>query len=77
MACQREDAEQADDDDDIMTLKEFRATCKVGGFIDYDGYGCLAYEAAGRIWCTHIVIRPSTANQRWPKVYTHVVWYNR
>jgi hypothetical protein len=57
-----------------MTLQEFRQCVESGGFIDYDGHGCLATDTQE----SDIVIIPSQLKTTKidPK-FTHVVWYNR
>lgn len=61
---------------DIMTIEEFEAQVKSGGFIDYDGHG---------YFCTpemesDIKVTPSSFPFLKPcvsKELTHVIWFNR
>jgi len=43
--------DKTEEDDDVMSLEDFVACCKSGGFIDYDGHGCKGWQ---RIKCTNI-----------------------
>lgn len=64
---------------DLMTVKEFKAACADGLFIDYDGMGDMVKD--GKIVVAHIDaaypwIQPSTADTI-PDEITHILWYNR
>lgn len=57
-----------------MTVKQFIANVKAGGFIDYDGYG---YYTVGD-WMTSKIVRPSDVKSgRILARYTHIIWFNR
>jgi len=62
-----------EDDDDVYTVEEFRACCKSGSFIDYDGYGYPVKDGLADK-DNHIV--PSGLD-RIPADATHIVWFNR
>lgn len=63
-----------------MTLEEFLEGIDVGLFTDYDGF---AYWSNGTEIFRELYLYPSdvTTNsesfQKWSKVFTHVVWYNK
>lgn len=57
---------------DLLTREEWLGAVKVGGFVDYDGYGYAVKD--GMFW-PH-AISPSTADVL-PDDATHVVWFNR
>ena len=61
------------DEDDVYTVKEFKARVKQGSFIDYDGTGL---PVKGNLADSSIWIKPSKLNEI-PKDATHIVWYNR
>ena len=60
---------------DLMTMEEFVDCVKMGGFIDYDGYGKYALEDM----VSNKVITPSEVKYQRNLLhgFTHVVWYNR
>ena len=59
---------------DVMTLKEFVANCKCGGFIDYDGSG--NYMKDGKI--SNITILPSDVKYGMVrKDFDQIIWFNR
>ena len=61
---------------DIMTIEEFEAMVKSGGFVDYDGYGYFCSTEME----SDIKVSPSTyrfLKPCVPKVLTHVIWFNR
>ena len=62
-----------DDEDDVYTVDEFRAFCKQGSFIDYDGHG---YPVRGSMVDSSVVIKPSRL-ETIPDDATRIVWYNR
>jgi uncharacterized membrane protein YvbJ len=63
-----------DDDDDVMTIKEFISAVKSGLFIDYDGYG--RYVKDGKK--TNIVILPSDVKyQAIRRDFNRMVWFNK
>ena len=62
------------DHGDHMTIEDFASAVKSGGFIDYDGHGCLATHDK----CSNRIIRPSEmAKTQIPEWATHVMWFNR
>jgi len=61
-------------EDDIYTVEEFLSICKIGGFIDYDGYG---HPVKDKRADDSITVLPSNAEKTIPKGFTHIVWYNR
>lgn len=60
-------------EDDVYTIKEFKACCKSSAFIDYDGIG---YPVKDGLRDTSIVIRPSRLKDI-PADATHIVWCNK
>jgi len=59
---------------DHMTIEEFVQSCKVGLFIDYDGFGRFATKDKE----SSLMISPSGLKKiTIPKWATHVMWYNR
>lgn len=63
-----------DETGDMMTLNNFEAYCKGGGFIDYDGHGM--YSDGEKE--SDIIIYPSDIKAgNYRKDFTHVIWYNR
>ena len=71
---------------DHMSFDEFIECCDSGGFIDYDGFGVLAFADKK----TNIIIRPSDFNfhvvgdtsheemmREIAKAFGYVVWYTR
>lgn len=62
-----------DGEDDVYTVDEFRALCKSGMFIDYDGHG---YPVKDRLAAKDLFITPSKLHEI-PGDATHIVWYNR
>jgi len=65
--------EPVEKDGDLMTRKEYVDCCKVGGFVDDDGYG---YAVKRGKMAPSIVLSPSKVDEM-PKEITHVVWFNR
>lgn len=63
----------ADGEDDIYTTDEFRACCKQGLFIDFDGSG---HPVRDNLADLNIVVKPSRL-ENIPPDATHIVWYNR
>lgn len=61
-------------DDDVYTIKEFRANVASNAFIDYDGHG---YPVKDSLADPSIMIIPSTFEEELPNDATHIVWYNR
>jgi len=61
----------------VYTIKDWLECVDCGGFIDYDGFGNLAYEDK----MSNIEVKPSHVKkgrfERVRKDFTHVVWYNR
>lgn len=62
-----------DDEDDVYTVAEFKALCKDGAFIDYDGSG---HPVKDRRSDDSIIIKPSRLEDI-PASATHIVWFNR
>jgi hypothetical protein len=58
-------------DDDLYTVEEWVAHCKVGAFTNYDGCGNLIIDGKR---ANGIV--PSLVDQI-PDNATHVIWYNK
>lgn len=73
METKVEYTEEIPDFGDVMTVEHFRASCKAGAFIDYDGFGNPAKDGkvAGRL-----EIQPSRLHEI-PEDATHIVWFNR
>jgi hypothetical protein len=64
-------------DDHLMTINDWLEECYNGAFIDYDGYGCLAYEKQKsiiQVWPSMIM---NNEFKQLRKDFTHIVWYNR
>ena len=59
---------------DLMTMQDFIACCQSGGFIDYDGHGCLS---DGVSMSDTIILPSHIASGNYPKGYSHVVWFNK
>lgn len=62
-----------DDEDDVYTVEEFKAHCKSGSFVDYDGYG---HPVKDGLEDNSIYIKPSNVATI-PKDATHINWFNR
>lgn len=60
---------------ELMTMKEFVDCCKMGGFIDYDGWGYYATSEAINEQKT--IIPSHVMKGRYDKAYSHVLWVNR
>jgi hypothetical protein len=59
---------------DVMSLNKFIRYCKLGGFIDYDGYGNYCTEDK----MTDIVILPSDIKAGlYRKDFKKIIWFNR
>jgi len=61
---------------DIQTLIEWTNNCKVGMFIDYDGWGYFATENE----MSNKRVIPSdlrNPNFKIPKWVTHIIWFNK
>jgi hypothetical protein len=56
----------------LMTVEEFRECVKIGGFIDYDGFGHPVKDEK----MSSIVVYPSKVVEI-PADATHIMWYNR
>jgi hypothetical protein len=63
----------AEDEDDVYTVEEFKACVKSGAFIDYDGFG---HPVKDNLADEGIYIKPSKLAEI-PADATHIVWYNR
>ena len=61
---------------DLMTVEEFKACVKEGGFIDYDGWGHAVKDNMMDPGDPDYPIRPSKLF-RIPKDATHIIWFNR
>ena len=65
---------------DLMTVEEFKASCEVGAFIDYDGFGDLVIE--NKIITPEdddeipLWVKPSRLHLI-PADVTHILWYNK
>lgn len=59
---------------DVMTKKAFLLACKEHAFIDYDGYG---HPAKPPMMEGKITLIPSQMPGKFPKGFTHIVWFNR
>lgn len=71
------------DDDEVMTVDEFKDAVEVGMFLDNDGYGHPAkYRRPAAGLGADIgkrsaqIIKPSRVDEI-PENATHTVWYNR
>jgi hypothetical protein len=62
-----------EDEDDVYTVEEFKHFCRIGAFIDYDGYG---HPVKDHMADNRITIKPSKLSKI-PEDATHIVWYNR
>ena len=58
---------------DLMPVDEFIAACKMGAFIDYDGYG---HAVKDGLYDPSRNIKPSYLKNI-PDDATHIFWYNR
>lgn len=62
---------------DLMTIEEWLSAVDCGCFIDYDGYGNLAYEKE----MSEVEVWPSMVKKgQFEKLrgdFTHIVWFNR
>lgn len=58
---------------DLMTVKDFRDACKVGAFIDYDGFG---HPVKRGKMAGEITVIPSKVDEI-PEDATHIIWFNR
>ncbi|MDD5651363.1 MAG: hypothetical protein PHF86_13270 [Candidatus Nanoarchaeia archaeon] len=64
-------------DDTLIEIEEWLDACHSGIFIDYDGYGCFAYEKQKsiiQVWPSMIM---TDEFKQLRKDFTHIVWYNR
>ena len=61
---------------DLMTIEDWQENCKMGGFIDYDGYGVLLEYRHGEYYPLDESCHPSEYEMVNPKA-THVDWFNR
>lgn len=60
--------------DHLMTLDDFEECVKIGGFIDYDGFG----EFATATHVSDVEVWPSSFDRsKVDPIFTHVCWYNR
>lgn len=61
---------------DLMTLEDFEANCRCGGFIDYNGTG---YYATPTHFDRSKPARPSdiSAGCIDRSFFTHVIWFNK
>jgi len=57
---------------DLMSVNEWKRCVRLGGFIDYDGFG----HAVKDNLMTKEQYYPSQMNEV-PKDATHIMWYNR
>lgn len=57
---------------DLFTVDEFRNMCKMGAFIDYDGYG---HPVRDNLVNNDEAVVPSKMNI--PDDATHIIWFNR
>ena len=62
--------------DDVMTIKDFKESCKDGLFIDYDGFCYLVCEDDENYMDTAKAYYPSNRNLI-PKTTKKIVWFNR
>lgn len=60
-------------DDDVMTVAEWKESCEIGAFIDYDGFGYAVKDGKA---AQDFSMLPSLQHLV-PKDATHIVWYNR
>lgn len=59
---------------DLMTLTEWKACVRAGGFIDYDGFGYYVNDGKE----SDIVVIPSDLKHNQIRnEFSHVAWYNR
>ncbi len=67
--------EKIDDFAHLMTMEHFENCCKVGGFINADGFGF--YAINGKMNSDKEILPSHVIRNEHDKRYTHVVWYNR
>jgi hypothetical protein len=67
---------EPDEDADIFTKEEFKASVKCGAFIDYDGYGCELKKDEKGNWLRGANVSPSKISGMSEET-THVDWFNR
>lgn len=68
------------ENDDLIPIDQWLFSVKNGSFIDYDGFGQLAFKTGDKWKRSNATIRPSDISVfklNLPEVYTHVLWYNR
>lgn len=66
--------EELSDYGELYSFEIFKAFCKTGGFIDYDGYG--KYSDGEKM--SNISIFPSDIRHKHHrKDFSHVIWFNR
>ena len=66
-----------EDDDHLMTVKEFHQAVRNGSFIDYDGYGVWATKSQKLEGLQYRVFPSEFQLSKVPVWATHIVWYNR
>jgi len=58
----------------LFTIKEFKAYCDSGGFVNYDGTGRYAFEKIeSNVYATPSEIKAGKIRP----YFTHVMWYNK
>lgn len=58
---------------DLLTVKQFKNSCKTGMFVDSDGYG---HPVKRKMLDPRVYINPSKVRSI-PKDATHIMWYNK
>ena len=67
--------EDLDDIGDMFSIKEFKAMCECGGFIDYDGHGYYCKDGKQ----SDVMVKPSDVKHDAYREdeFDSVMWYNR
>lgn len=58
----------------LMTIKEFKACCEIGGFINSDGFG---YYATNKEVSNIEALPSAFVNGQIRTDFTHICWYNK
>ena len=67
-----------EDEGELMTIKEFSDNCRMGSFIDYDGYGVYATDKLRtdiKVYASEMMAE--FVDLRVDEKLTHVLWFNR
>ena len=77
--------EPVEKDDDVYTMEDWINNVKVGGFIDYDGFGDYAIDGykyqppcnEDNVYAEPWVYPSDVKKGKINMGFTHIVWYNR